>query len=133
MEIGEGLYYITIKKNNEFQINHYWEYEDQRPQESLEKVNKWLSENGRGRISVNSYNSYEEANNVLNNLVPYNSDGLVIDYELRKYYKHLMPQEKKEELNEIINKYIEESAKKQYEAASREGLKIKINQAIKKI
>ena len=129
----EGFYYITLKSNNEFQINHFWNYKEQTPDESIKKVNEFLDKQGRPNIRINKFNSYEEANNILNQIVPYNEDGLSIDYELRKFYKYIMTKEEKDKLNVIINNFIEDVAYDKYNARSREGLKIKLNCDLKNL
>lgn len=129
----EGFYYIVLKTNNEFQIRHLWEYKDRTPDENMQKINNFLSKNNRPNISLNKFKTYAEANEVLNQIVPYTTDGLTIDYELRKFYKYIMSNEQKKVLNELINEYIENLAFKKYNSKSREGLKIKLNHNLKEI
>lgn len=129
----EDKYYITLKSNNEFQIRVFHTYEDQTPIESMNKVNDYLKSIGKQAITINEYKSYEEANEVLNQMCPYDNNGINIDYELRKYFKYIMSEEEKKELNKVINNFIETSAYKRYQSLSREGLKIKLNCELKKI
>ena len=124
-------YYITLKTNNEFQIRVFHNYDDQSPKESMQKVNDYLKSVGKQAITLNEYNTYEEANKVLNQLVPYDENGINIDYELRKYYKYILDKDSKEELNEIINNFIRDKAFKQFNSFSMEGLKIKLNHELK--
>ena len=132
--MDEGKYYINLKTNNEFQINHYNNYEDCKAEENSRRVTEWLKKNNKERINIRAYDTYQEANDVLNQMVPYdNDDGICIDYELRKYLKYLMSEEDKKELNLMINEFIEQKGYKQYRSASREGLKQQVNRAIKKI
>lgn len=124
-------YYITLKTNNEFQIRVFHNYDDQSPKESMQKVNDYLKSVGKQAITLNEYNTYEEANKVLNQLVPYDENGINIDYELRKYYKYILDKDSKEELNKIINDFIQNKAFKQFNSFSMEGLKIKLNHELK--
>lgn len=131
-EENQDKYYIELKSNNEFQIRHFHYYDDQKPQESMEKVNNYLKSKGGKGIPINAFNNYNEATKVLDKIVPYTNDGINVYYELRKYVQQFMTEEEKDELNKIINNYITEKAFKRFNAASFEGLKIKLNNAIKK-
>lgn len=119
-------YYITLKNNNEFQIRVFHEYQDQTPQESMKKVNKYLEDNNRKNITINEFNTYEEATNILNELVPYKSD-ININYEYRNYFETCMTNADKKELEKLINDYIMQKAHKQFGCLSPEGFKIKYN------
>lgn len=132
--MNDGKYYINLKKNNEFQINHYNDYDDCKAEENSKKVTEWLKNNNKERINIKAYDTYKEANAILNKMVPYdNDDGICVDYELRKYLKYLMSEDDKKELNSMINEFIEQKGYRQYRSASREGLKVKVNEAIKKL
>lgn len=123
-------YYICIKNNNEFQIRVFHEYEDQTPQESMKKVNEWLEKENRKNITINEFNTYEEATRILNELVPYKSD-ININYEYRKYFEKCMNEENKKELERLINDYIMQTAHKEFNSFSPEGFKGKFNHWLK--